>query len=288
MSSSSLTKPLPSPVSTPPDAADYLEAVRVHCVILHSLASDVERKADSIIEMIDRLSGNYDKPLALAPPAEAVATVQVMPQSTEGDVEYQAAVQDDPLPDTPNTARDNEAHADLDREIKQCILDAGGNEQSWEEYKAKKDLDNKTLGWKQKLIQEMRKKLAKAQPKSVKPEPASGYAAQREDGARKVLRPNESGQLEAVWEAPVEAAETPVNKLKAAMDEVIAEHWPNTPDGFNEGYKVTRAKIAALIGDFRNFDEVSAADQAKAIAMLSRWNPADDVQPETKKGSKRK
>lgn len=45
------------------------------------------------------------------------------------------------------------------------------------------------------------------------------------------------------------------------------------PEGYNEGYKATRAKIVSIIGEFRNFDEIKAEDVAKIIAALSRWNP---------------
>ena len=76
--------------------------------------------------------------LALVPSAE----VEEAPESEISD----------PLPKTSNTPRDDEAHADLDREIKQCILDAGGNAESWEKYRVEKKLDEQTLGWKQSSV----------------------------------------------------------------------------------------------------------------------------------------
>lgn len=191
--------------------------------------------------------------LALVPSAE----VEEAPESEISD----------PLPKTSNTPRDDEAHADLDREIKQCILDAGGNAESWEKYRVEKKLDEQTLGWKQSLIERMREKLSKAQPKS-EPEPATGFNAQREDGKRKVLRAGKGGKPEAVWEKPED-----MSKVKAVMDEVIAEHWPGTPDGYNQGYRAARAFIVETIGEFKNFSEIKSKDQAKAIKALAYWEP---------------
>ena len=194
-------------------------------------------------------------------------------------------------PETPNTQHDDEEaarieqeHSDLNIWIKAAWQQAGGTLEEFEIWTREKDLYNATLGWKRNVLEKLQKKAAekgqvakpakeKKSPKSN--EPASGYAGQREDGARKVLRKNESGELEAQWEKPV-ADEPKKSKLKSVVDEVIAEHWPNTPEGYNEGYKATRAKMESLIGSFKSFDDINAADQAKLIAALGRWNPADD------------
>lgn len=193
----------------------------------------------------------------------------------------------DPLPDTPNTqpADDEEAtrieqeHSDLNAWIKAAWKQAGGDDAQFETWVREKDLYNWTIGRKRSALEKLNEKARKLQEeKKSEPknnEPASGYAAQRENGARKVLRKNESGELEAQWEKPV-ADEPKKSKLKSVVDEVIAEHWPNTPEGYNEGYKATRAKMESLIGPFKSFDDIGAADQAKLIAALGRWNPADD------------
>jgi hypothetical protein len=195
-------------------------------------------------------------------------------------------------PETPNTQHDDEEaarieqeHSDLNIWIKAAWQQAGGTLEEFEIWTREKDLYNATLGWKRNVLEKLQKKAAekgqvakpakeKKSPKSN--EPASGFAAQREDGAVKVLRKNESGELEARWEKPIEAEPEKKSKMKAVVDEVIAEHWPNTPDGYNEGYKAARAFVVSIIGEFKNFDEINKADEAKAIAALSRWSPADE------------
>jgi len=222
------------------------------------------------------------KPLALVPPVKESEPVQ------------ESAPIDDPLPETPNTTHDDEEAKRIEQEhsvlnvwIKAAWLQAGGTLEEFEIWTREKDLYNATLGWKRSVLEKLQKKAAEkgqaAKPakekKSLKSnEPASGFAAQREDGARKVLRANESGELEVQWEKPVEIEPAPEkkSKLKAVVDEVIAEHFPNTPDGYNEGYKAARAFVVSIIGEFKNFDEINKADEAKAIAALSRWNPADE------------
>jgi len=219
------------------------------------------------------------KPLALVPPVKESEPVR------------ETAPIDDPLPDTPNTQHDDEEakrieqeHSDLNTWIKAAWLQAGGTLEEFEIWTREKDLYNATLGWKRGVLEKLQKKAAEkgqaAKPanekKGPKSESASGFAAQREDGARKVLRTNEDGELEAQWEKPLEAAPEKKSKLKAVIDEVIAEHFPNTPDGYNEGYKAARAFVVSIIGEFKNFDEINKADEAKAIAALSRWNPADE------------
>ena len=219
--------------------------------------------------------------------------LDILREESRQKVEAKVAIAD-PLPDTPNTTHDDEEakrieqeHSDLNTWIKAAWQQAGGTLEEFETFAREKDFYSNTLGWKRNVLEKMQKKASekgqaakpakeKKSPKSN--EPASGFAAQREDGAVKVLRKNESGELEAQWEKPVEAEPAPEkkSKLKAVVDEVIAEHFPNTPDGYNEGYKAARAFVVSIIGEFKNFDEINKADEAKAIAALSRWNPADE------------
>ncbi len=243
------------------------------------LGADVDGEGD-VISIEPVREEKPVKPLALVPPVKEAEPVQ------------ESEPIDDPLPDTPNTQHDDEEaarieqeHSDLNIWIKAAWQQAGGTLEEFEIWTREKDLYNATLGWKRNVLEKLQKKAAekgqvvkiakeKKSPKSN--EPASGFAAQREDGAVKVLRKNESGELEAQWEKPVEAEPEKKSKLKAVVDEVIAEHFPNTPDGYNEGYKAARAFVVSIIGEFKNFDEINKADEAKAIAALSRWNPADE------------
>ena len=193
-------------------------------------------------------------------PVKPPALVPATPESESAPI-------DDPLPETSNTqpaddeesARIEQEHSDLNTWIKAAWQQAGGSLAEFDIWANNKDLYNATLGWKRNILEKLNEKARKLQEQkksdSKSNEPASGYAAQREDGARKVLRKNESGELEAQWEKPVETEEKPKSKLKSVVDEVIAEHWPNTPDGYNEGYKATRAKMGSLIGEFRNFED---------------------------------
>ena len=234
--------------------------------------------SDEVIDVEPIREEKSVKSLTLVPPVQAEVV--------------EPAPIDDPLPETPNTQHDDEEaarieqeHSDLNTWIKAAWLQAGGTLEEFEIWTREKDLYNATLGWKRGVLEKLQKKAAekgqvvkiakeKKSPKSN--EPASGFAAQREDGARKVLRTNESGELEAQWEKPVEPEPEKKSKLKAVMNEVIAEHFPNTPEGYNEGYKAARAFVVSIIGEFKNFDEINKADEAKAIAALSRWNPADE------------
>ena len=235
--------------------------------------------SDEVIDVEPIREEKSVKSLTLVPPVQAEVV--------------EPAPIDDPLPETPNTQHDDEEaarieqeHSDLNIWIKAAWQQAGGTLDEFEIWTREKDLYNATLGWKRGVLEKLQKKATEkgqaAKPakekKSPKSEPASGFAAQREDGARKVLRTNESGELEAQWETPVEAEPAPEkkSKLKAVVDEVIAEHFPNTPDGYNEGYKAARAFVVSIIGEFKNFDAINKADEAKAIAALSRWNPADE------------
>ena len=226
------------------------------------------------------------KPPALVPPVESEG--EPLRLRSEQVEQLKSAPIDDPLPETPNTqpaddeeaARIEQEHSDLNTWIKAAWKQAGGDDAQFETWVREKDLYNWTIGRKRSALEKLNEKARKLQgekksePKSN--EPASGYAAQREDGARKVLRKSESGELEAQWEKPVEVEPEKKSKLKAVVDEVIAEHFPNTPDGYNEGYKAARAFVVSIIGEFKNFDEINKADEAKAIAALSRWNPADE------------
>lgn len=238
------------------------------------------------------------RPLALVPAAQPVETIEQKRERLEAEVhqevqELQKSVDkltgniSDPLPDTPNTqpaddeeaARIEQEHSNLNIWIKAAWKQAGGDDAQFEVWVREKDLYNWTIGRKRSALEKLNEKAKKLQeekksePKSN--EPASGYAGQREDGARKVLRKGEDGKLEAQWEKSVDA-EPKKSRLKTVIDEVIAEHWPNTPDGYNEGYKAARAFVVSIIGEFKNFDEINKADEAKAIAALSRWNPADE------------
>jgi hypothetical protein len=290
--STSLIEPL-----LPPGAKEWLSAVRLHVALLLTDAETVENKARSILDLIDRLTGEDEKPvnpLALVPPAPSTQALGVEPHpafQATAEAKIKAEI-DDPLPETPNTTHDDEEaarieqeHSDLNIWIKAAWQQAGGTLEEFEIWTREKDLYNATLGWKRNVLEKLQKKAAekgqvakpakeKKSPKSN--EPASGFAAQREDGAVKVLRKNESGELEARWEKPIEAEPEKKSKMKAVVDEVIAEHWPNTPDGYNEGYKAARAFVVSIIGEFKNFDEINKADEAKAIAALSRWSPADE------------
>lgn len=256
------------------------------------LGADVDGEGD-VISIEPVREEKPVKPLALVPPAPSTQALGVEPHpafQATAEAKIKAKI-DDPLPETPNTTHDDEEakrieqeHSDLNAWIKAAWLQAGGTLDEFEIWVREKDLYNATLGWKRGVLEKLQKKAAEkgqaAKPakekKSPKSEPASGFAAQREDGARKVLRTNESGELEAQWEKPVEPEPEKKSKLKAVMNEVIAEHFPNTPEGYNEGYKAARAFIVSIIGEFKSFDAINKADEAKAIAALSRWNPADE------------
>ena len=246
--------------------------------------------SDEVIDVEPIREEKPVKPLALVPPVKEAEPAQ------------EASTINDPLPETPNTQHDDEEaarieqeHSDLNIWIKAAWQQAGGTLEEFEIWTREKDLYNATLGWKRGVLEKLQKKAAEkgqSQAKEAKRkaiskalgvseqlksnETASGFAAQREDGAVKVLRTNEDGELEAQWEKPVEPAPEKKSKLKAVIDEVVAEHFPNTSDGYSEGYKAARAFVVSIIGEFKNFDEINKADEAKAIAALSRWNPADE------------
>ena len=271
--STSLIEPL-----LPPGAKEWLSAVRLHVALLLTDAETVENKARSILDLIDRLTGEDEKPvnpLALVPPVKEPEPVQ------------EVAPIDDPLPDTPNTQHDDEEakrieqeHSDLNTWIKAAWQQAGGSLAKFDEWANTKDLYNATLGWKRSVLEKLNEKARKLQeqkksePKSS--EPASELPAEGKARTRKTS--GQDGNEESKREkALVENNKQPGNqgaKLKGAVDDLCAEFWPNDK---NEGYKACREKAVTITGTYwRNWDELSADDAAKVLVMFSRWNPADD------------
>ena len=227
------------------------------------------------------------KPLALVPaaPESEGEPTRLRPEQVE---QLEAAPIADPLPETPNTqpaddeeaARIEQEHSDLNTWIKAAWQQAGGSLAEFDIWANNKDLYNATLGWKRNILEKLNEKARKLQeekksePKSN--EPASELPAEGKARARKTS--GQDGNEESKREkALVENNKQPGNqgeKLKGAVDDLCAEFWPNDK---NEGYKACREKAVTITGTYwRNWDELSADDAAKVLAMFSRWNPADD------------
>ena len=226
------------------------------------------------------------KPLALVPPVESEG--EPLRLRSEQVEQLKSAPIDDPLPETPNTqpaddeeaARIEQEHSDLNTWIKAAWKQAGGDDAQFETWVREKDLYNWTIGRKRSALEKLNEKARKLQeekksePKSN--EPASELPAKDKARTRKASGQdaNEESKRE---KALVENNKQPGNqgaKLKGAVDDLCAEFWP---DDNLAGYKACREKAVTITGTYwRNWDELSADDAAKVLAMFSRWNPADD------------
>ena len=236
------------------------------------LGADVDGEGD-VISIEPIREEKSVKSLTLVPPVQAEVV--------------EPAPIDDPLPETPNTQHDDEEaarieqeHSDLNTWIKAAWKQAGGDDVQFETWVREKDLYNWTIGRKRSALEKLNEKARKLQeekksePKSN--EPASELPAKDKARTRKASGQdaNEESKRE---KALVENNKQPGNqgaKLKGAVDDLCAEFWP---DDNLAGYKACREKAVTITGTYwRNWDELSADDAAKVLAMFSRWNPADD------------
>ena len=218
------------------------------------------------------------KPLTLVPPVESEGEpLRLCPEQIE---QLESAPIDDPLPETQNTENERieQERIALIGEMKTTWLTAS-SESDWDVFTGKYDLYGMSIKDLKNTLNKIKEKAtailaAKAQPKSN--EPASELPAESKTGPRKSSGKNadeESGREKAL----IENNKQPGNqgaKLKGAVDDLCAEFWP---DDNLAGYKACREKAVTITGTYwRNWDELSADDAAKVLAMFSRWNPADD------------
>ncbi len=146
--------------------------------------------------------------------------------------------------------------AELIAEMKAAICGAGATEAEFDDFARDKDLHNRTVKW---LEEALPKIIAKMSHKSVQPEPASEYAGQRADGARKVLRTNADGEQVAVWEE------------KTSLEQIddLVEDWREK----GQDLATIKNHCQDVVGIFQSFHELNAVEQAKVIRCLETWVP---------------
>ena len=221
-----------------------------------------------------------------------ITTVQVMPQSTESDAEYQSAVEDDPLPEfaerqTDETPEEIEAdRQELIAAIKVITLQFR-TESEFEQWMVDSDAGNQTRGW-------LRTILEKAQAKVLKTAEATALVAitnpkdapaQPPDGKRKQLRKAEDGSLIAVYEGSHMAGKVMTGEQSLAALNQWVEYWRTHPSQ-GQDLATVHAKVERVTGPFINFADLNAAEMAKAIRTLQEWRPDLDKQT-AQKGAKK-
>lgn len=227
------------------------------------------------------------------------ATVQVMPQSTEGDIEREEflrgeplplrqeqveQLEADPLPDlqsrqTEETPEEAEAERlALVEKLRLTIETLGYTPDQWQSYLVTKDVHSQTRGWLRTKIEVAEKEIARRESLPDNPLP---YATQTADGKQKKLRKNAKGETVAVMEAAPKA-----EPKSAAFDRFHALFEQHRANG--QEYAAVRAKVESVVHakNFKNFGELDHADLARATSALKNWNPDADANITRKEAKK--
>ena len=212
---------------------------------------------------IERDEDDQEKPKRaakkpVAPSNEAPQVELVAAELSTGEAVATGAGNNGQLPDLDSVTNSaiEARKAALIAEIKSLALEVYTQSayDTWE-----KDAYNRTVKDLEVALEKVRTQVA-ARPKSAAPEPASEYAGQRADGARKVLRTDENGKPVAVFEDQ----KTPLQKI----DDLI-ESWREK----GQDYATIKAHAETVVGIFQSWHDLEAVEQAKVIRCLETWEP---------------
>lgn len=228
-----------------------------------------------------------------------VATVQVMPQSTEGDHDRNAFLQGEEAgllpefnqPETEETPEEIEAERQsLIATLKAACYECGATDATWQQFEIQHDIYNKSENWLQINIEAMEARAAKIReataPVVLTDTQAKSLPGQL-DGRKKMQRQGPDGKSVAVLEhegshmkGRVATHEESIQNLNYWID-----YW-RTHATMGQDLATIRAKVARVVGQFHDWSDLNGADLAKAIRVLQEWRPDLDKQTALKGAKK--